>query len=391
MRRVLLLSAETPSACAAVRALHAVGFEVSVLAESRLSPAGLSWRCHRADVVGQWDGAALLAHVAAETPDLLLPVTENDLARLAPVRDEVEHVSPVLAPSPAVLDLATDKVAGLAAAAAASVRVPEQWVLTGDDAVDAIPVDAFPVVAKPSRSRVLGPDGRVHGATAGYVVDRAALARVRAAHRETGVGTVVQRPLPGVGMGAAVLLDQDGGLRLRFVHRRVRELRPEGGPSACAVAAPPRADLIDAAVAAARHMGLLGVPVQFEFRVPSEGEPVLLDVNPRPWGTLGLALAAGVDFYGTAAQVRLGDPWPDAPPEYRVGTSRHVLSFELRRAWTVVRGARQAGYAGPWPARSAALFDWIFPPWAGLVGTIDDPLPAWGDMLRLVLKAAGVA
>ena len=55
MRRVLLLSGETPSACAVVRALHAAGFRVTVLAESFLSPAGLSWRCDRADTGGGWD------------------------------------------------------------------------------------------------------------------------------------------------------------------------------------------------------------------------------------------------------------------------------------------------------------------------------------------------
>jgi predicted ATP-grasp superfamily ATP-dependent carboligase len=393
VRRALLLSAESPSACAVVRALHGAGFEVSALAESRLSPAGLSWRCQRADVVGEWDGERLLARLAEAAPDLVVPVTEGDLARLAPVRDAVERLSPVLAPPQRVLDLATDKVAGLAAAAEAGACVPEQWVLgcdgdgDHDDDAESVPVDAFPVVAKPSRSRVLDGDGRVHAGTAVYVIDRAALGRLRHVHAAAGVSTIVQRPLPGVGMGASVLLDPDGGRRLSFVHRRIRELRPEGGPSACAVSAPPRADLLEPAVAAARHLGLLGVPVQFEFRVPDEGAPVLLDINPRPWGTLGLALASGVDFYGVAARARLGDDWPAASDVYRVGTRRHVLSFELRRAWTVVYGTPQSGFPGPWPSRGAALFDWIVPPWQGLVGTPDDPLPSCGDALRLLWKA----
>ncbi len=45
MSRALVLSAETPSACATVRSLHAVGLEVTALAADFLSPAGLSWRC----------------------------------------------------------------------------------------------------------------------------------------------------------------------------------------------------------------------------------------------------------------------------------------------------------------------------------------------------------
>ena len=36
------------------------------------------------------------------------------------------------------------------------------------------------------------------------------------------------------------------------------------------------------------------------------------------------------------------------------------------------------------------LFAWLFLPTAGLVGRPDDPLPALGDAVRLLLKAVGV-
>lgn len=387
MRRVLLLSAETPSAVALVRGLHDADLRAEVLARSRLSPAGLSWRCHRADVVGRWDGAALLQRITSDAPDLVLPVTEEDLAYLAPVRAAVEERVPVLAPAAAVLERATDKVDGIAAVAAAGVAVPEQWVLRADDDGASLPADAFPLVAKPGRSRVLTDDGTVAGGTAGYVVDRAALARVRAEHRAAGLATVVQPPLAGHAEGVALLLDPDGRLVAQFCHRRVRELHPEGGPSACAVSIAPRAALVDAAVAAARALGLVGVPAQFEFRVTPDRGDVLLDVNPRPWGTLGLARAAGVNFYGTAIQARLGGAWPDAPPDYATGVFRHVGSFEIRRSLRALFGRPQAGYTGPWPTALDALTSWIVPPWQGLVGTLDDPLPALGDALRLIAAA----
>ena len=113
MSTALVLAAETPSSCAVVRALHGAGYEVAVVAEHTYSPAALSWKCHRRHVLPGWKGALLAGLVEQERPDVVVPVTENDLVRLAPVRDRVEAISKVVAPSPEVLELATDKVAGI--------------------------------------------------------------------------------------------------------------------------------------------------------------------------------------------------------------------------------------------------------------------------------------
>jgi ATP-grasp in the biosynthetic pathway with Ter operon len=131
------------------------------------------------------------------------------------------------------------------------------------------------------------------------------------------------------------------------------------------------------------------VPVQFEFRAPPGRPPVLLDVNPRPWGTLGLALDCGVNFYGLAARHAMGDPLPVPPQPYRAGVERHYLPFELLRAWTVCFGKPSPGFPGPWPGKAGAAFEWISSPTDGLVGKLDDPVPALGDVVRLAVRALG--
>ena len=237
------------------------------------------------------------------------------------------------------------------------------------------------------RHRVIWPDGTVRGATARYVADAAALAKVHSENLAAGTDTIVQVPVAGEGLLASVLLREDGETSLVFVHRRVRESRPEGGPSACAVSIAPDARFVDPARHLAQALGLVGVPAQFEFRVDGDAPPVLLDVNPRPWGTLGLALDCGVNFYGLAARHATGDPLPSPPPPYRAGVERHYLPFEVLRAWSVVFGHPQPGYPGPWPDRSSAAFEWLFLPHEGLVGKLDDPLPAFGDLVRLAVRA----
>lgn len=388
MKRALVLSAETPSACATVRGLHDADFEVVVLAEGLLSPAAASWRASRARRVGVWEPDELPRLVREVAPDVVVPVTEGDLLRLGPVRAEVEDVAPVVAPAPDVLLRATDKVAMLAVAAELDIAVPEQVVYAPDDEVGDIGAADLPVVVKPARSRVLLRDGTVWGETASWAVDPF---DVRAAHREfkkAGVATVVQRPVRGTPILASVLVREDGEASLWFVHRRVRQARPEGGPSACALSHPPEPRFVERAVELAHETGITNVPVQFEYVVPDDGEPVLLDVNPRPWGTLGLALDCGVNFYGMAARHALGEALPAPPPAYREGVARHYLPFELRYVWAVVFSERPEGYTGVWPkSKLDTLLGWGYLPTEGLVGRLDDPLPALADALRLVARA----
>jgi hypothetical protein len=385
--KALVLSAETPSACAVVRGLHAVGFEVTAMAQAWHSPAALSRSCAKSWQCGEWLSSALPGIVASVGPDVVVPATEGDLARLAPVRAEVEAKAKVLAPTPAALDESTDKVFTSKAAELLGVAIPEQWIFgAGDTAFE--PPSAFPFVAKPARSRVLRPDGTVWGATAAWVPDLPALVAVHAANAAAGLDTIVQRPVAGTALLASVLVREDGDPSLAFVHQRVREARPEGGPSAWAVSVAPEPRLVDPAVRLAHALHLVGVPVQFEFRVRPDGTPVLLDVNPRPWGTLGLALDCGINFYGLAARHLLGDRLPAPPPPYRAGITRHYLPFELRHAWAVAFGEPQRGYPGPWPDdKLHAAVDWVFAPSDGLVGKLDDPLPAIGDAVRLVARA----
>jgi predicted ATP-grasp superfamily ATP-dependent carboligase len=384
--KALVLSADTPSACAVVRGLYAAGFEVVALAQSWHSPAAWSRCCARSRDAGAWKPDQLEALVASETPDVVVPVTEGDLVRLAPVRDAVARRTRIVAPPPESLDHAIDKAFTSKTAQSLGVAIPQQWILAAGNASAGAPDASFPLVAKPARSRVLRPDGTVRGATASYVADAAALREVHARNAAAGVDTIVQRIVPGAGVLVSVLVRETGDASLVFVHRRVREARPEGGPSACAESMAPDPRLVHPAVQMARALGVVGVPAQFEFRVDGMSAPVLLDVNPRPWGTLGLALDCGMNFYGLAARHATGDALPAPPPAYRHGVRRHYLPFELRRAFTVIFGTPQPGFPGPWPDTADAVCDWVFPPNAGLVGKLDDPLPAVGDAIRLLSR-----
>ncbi len=389
--RALVLSAETPSAVAVVRALHGAGFEVAALAESLVSPAAASWRCALPQRVGRWGGEDLVSIILDLDAEVVVPVSEADLLRLAPVRVSVERLAPVVAPRREVLDTVLDKLAtGRAARDLADRRIaaPDEMVLRHGDSVGDSDEGDFPLVAKPRRSRHRLDDGTIWGDTARHCADPYDL---REAHRAFALGaqdTLVQRPVHGDALLASVLLHADGTPALWFVHRRVRQARPEGGPSACAVSHAPSPEILEPTVALAQSLGVHGVPIQFEYVLDDAGLLVLLDVNPRPWGTLGLALDAGVDFYGVAARHAMGADLPATPPEYRVGLVRRYLPFEARHALAVASGSRRAGYAGPWPSGGPlALLRAGFLPGDALVFRSDDPLPAFADMAHHARRA----
>lgn len=118
----------------------------------------------------------------------------------------------------------------------------------------------------------------------------ATLARLRSRYRRV----LIQGYVPGVGVGA-FLLRWKGRVLGRFMHRRIHEVPHTGGTSSYRGAWWNDAIFADA-VSRAEAMRWEGVAM-FEYRWdPRSGAFHLLELNGRFWGSLHLALFAGVDF-----------------------------------------------------------------------------------------------
>jgi hypothetical protein len=105
---------------------------------------------------------------------------------------------------------------------------------------------------------------------------------------------LVQGYVPGIGVG--VFFAQWEGRRLgEFMHRRVHEVPHTGGVSSLRKAWKHQLVLADAKLRAA-HLGWEGVGM-FEYRWdPTSDKFSLMEFNSRFWGSLHLALFAGIDF-----------------------------------------------------------------------------------------------
>jgi predicted ATP-grasp superfamily ATP-dependent carboligase len=269
--------------------------------------------------------AKALGELLAAWPGaLLLPMSEMTLGTLYAARlPERAHVA---APPEPAYRFATDKPALLAEARACGFAIPRGCVLAAGRGPDDVPGDLrFPLVAKPAHSCWLE-GGRWRRGGARRVDSPAALA---AARREIGgPALLVQEHVPGRGEGLSFL--RCGGKTVaRFAHRRLREKPPSGGVATLAESAPLEPDLCEAADRLLDRIGYEGVGM-LEVRRTPEGRAVLMELNPRFWGSLALAIAAGVDFPRLAVAAARGEPLPPPAPRparvrWLLGDLDHVL------------------------------------------------------------------
>jgi predicted ATP-grasp superfamily ATP-dependent carboligase len=157
-------------------------------------------------------------------------------------------------------------------------------------------------------------------------------------------------------MAVAVVLDRGGRLVARFQQVALRTFPASGGPSSLAMSIAPDEVLVDRVAGFLREAGFWGL-AHVQFVGPTD-DPALIDINTRYYGSLALALAAGVNLPAAWHAVATGAP--AGPPEpYRVGVSYRWLEADMT---AVLRGASPALLA---PAR---------PPRTGSMWSLDDPV-----------------
>lgn len=108
---------------------------------------------------------------------------------------------------------------------------------------------------------------------------------------------LVQEYIPdgGEAIGVSCLFDYQHQEKAVFSHRRLRQYPIRGGPSTLRESIKhPQAEAL--ALKLLHKIGWFGVAM-VEFKVdPRDNQPKLMEINPRFWGSLSLALFAGMDF-----------------------------------------------------------------------------------------------
>lgn len=318
--RVLVTSGETRPALAITRSLGSKGHEVTVVAERHPSLASISRFCAARESCANpqrfpEDFARGIVEIARRRRiELLLPVNEIATSIIARCRNELPDGCYLPLPPDSSLELANDKGRVLELAERSGVPIPRTVRL---DAGQAPPRGLpYPVAFKTTRSRVRTQAGWVAGGT-DYALDRRELAAKLAGLPAALFPILVQERIFGTGVGVFACYWNGCNIAM-FSHRRLREKPPSGGVSVLCESAP-----LDPV--AAGHAGRLlsalhwhGVAMVEFKRDDRDGVPKLMEINGRFWGSLQLAIDAGVDFPDIVARLASGATMPPAC-DYRVG------------------------------------------------------------------------
>ncbi|MDE2334924.1 MAG: ATP-grasp domain-containing protein [Rhodospirillales bacterium] len=292
--KVLVLGDDTRSFLACVRSLGRAGLTVHAGPANFRSPALASRYIAAVHDLPPWmdDGAAWLAAMrdllAAQRFDLVIPCNETALLPLDRHRAELAPLARLAIPGEAAIEVLFDKVATRELAQRLGVPVaPGRTLRAEEDAAAAIAELGAPVLVKPRHSYTLerlAVRGKVQLAE-----DAAQLAHAMAGADPA--ATLLEGFVAGRGLGVSVLAS--GGRVLQaFEHHRVHE---HSGSSYYRVSAPLSPDLLAACEAITAALDYTGLAM-FEFRRDAAGRWVLLEVNARPWGSMPLPLALGIDF-----------------------------------------------------------------------------------------------
>ena len=316
--------AQARSAVAAVRALAAAGYRPVVARSGPYSLAAASRFCAAAvDVPPAGDPdfrGAIEAELLARSYLTTLPSSDAALLSLgAPVEHLVDKAKMA----------ATARTAGLP-------TPPTEIFTTPGEAQARSPGFDFPVVVKPAARR--------GGAPRPAFLARSPEELVPA--REW-TGPVLIQPYLREQIHAVCGVVWQGRLVASVHQRYLRTWPADCGTSSAAVTIPPDPDLED------RLLCLLdGYDGIFQAQLAG---PYLLDLNPRVYGSLPLAVAAGANLVGAYCAMLSGEAVP--PIRARPGVFYRWVEGDLRSLWTAVRRGQMTAPSALWelrPRRGAA-------------------------------------
>ena len=353
---------------AIVRSLGRIGVTVDVAASISGQPGFASryirdvhhvpsYLSHAADWVAEVRKLCL-----AQPYDLIIPTSDSALALLD--RHGAEFGTGQLAlPGAEALDLFSDKAICRDVATKLGIAVAKGILLDRGSSPEAIIAQlGLPMICKPRRSFYLG--DREDKQWARIITEPEQLAEI--------IGNsppnimIAESFFHGDGIGVSVLANK-GKIELAWQHRRLQAVSATG-KSSIRKGEPVDRLLYQDVARLADAVSLDGVAM-FEFRHNSAaGSHILIEVNPRFWGSLPLAVAAGADFPAALWRQSCGRQPVPGDIDY------DMVKIDLSGEWGRVGSALKDKSAGH--NRVRALHDLI-----GLISCLIWPrrVDSWAD------------
>ena len=358
---VLLLDGYSAASLAFTRSLGRAGVRVSVADFRAGTPARKSRYCSRfmvypspLDEPERFHGW-LLHEVSHGGHDVLIGTTDFTMPLLDQWMEEIAPHVRVLFPGREGFRLAYDKAATLRLATEVGVEIPPTHWLSSSEGVEELARGSrWPLVIK-GVSSVVSRGGRRVSPGVEYAWNADEFRSRFAAMHAISPWPLVQEYVSGQGLGC-FFLRHEGKVLARFEHRRIRDTRPTGSGSCLRESVP-----LDPALMARceRLMGRMNWEglCMVEFKQAPDGTPYLMEVNPRPWGSMQLAIESGVDFPMLWYRVGVGEK-VEPVLQYQVGVRCRSLVGDFKHLESVLYGP-PVGWRLPFPRRLATIIAFL--------------------------------
>lgn len=322
--KILVTDGNSRAALAICRSLGRKGYKIIIGNSKLYSLASASKycteKCIYPDPATQPDAFIrfICDYIEYKEIDVLIPVT--DITTL-PLTENVK-----LLPKHCVLPFAefksvqraADKVDIVKLSQSLGIDVPGSLIISSasDLSINNINFD-FPVVIKPSNSRVMTESGWLY--TSVTYAESPDDLKKQLNKLDTRVYPVlIQERIHGPGLGIFMCY-QHGKPIAAFSHKRIREKPPSGGVSVLRESIELDAYALEFSEKLLNKLNWNGVAM-VEFKIDKrDRRPKLMEINGRFWGSLQLAIDSGVDFPALLVESVHSDLTPDY--QYKTGIS----------------------------------------------------------------------
>jgi len=223
--------------------------------------------------------------------DILLPVRSTVTPLVAEYKEKINQYANLVIPSRESMEIANNKEKTFRFAEKIGIPIPKTFYPQNMDEVDqAVKGLSFPVVVKASYGA---------GSRGVFYIDTAEklfvfFGKYFSTDGDKAGRTMVQELIRGPGCGFFSIFDK-GEPKAIFMHKRIREYPITGGPSTVAESYyHPR--LKELGLKILRELNWDGVAMVEFKQDQKDNEFKLMEINPKFWGSLNLAIASGVDF-----------------------------------------------------------------------------------------------
>lgn len=362
----------------AIRSLAAEGIEVSVGGDRFAGRAFFSRYTHKKfryphpSIDPQGFLERLFRCTEEENFDVVLPTSDYTIGKLVERQEYITGRAKIPIPSSRALNLFRDKFKTIELARELGIRTPKTYACESARKLPPLLASLeYPLIIKPRKST---------GGIGLFRLEKPTDLPTRFFQSSTISDSVfdlqrllVQEYIPGQVHDVCLLFNR-GEPRAVLTQKRLKMYPAKGGVGIYNITSD-EPDLKEQAIALLKAAQWHG-PAQVEFKQNPGGHPYLMEVNGRFWGTLDLAVAAGINFPLLACRMAMdGDIAPVT--SYKIG---------LHFRWPAPYGLLHAAETGKW----LRTFWEFFYPHPGLKSDlrISDPMPFIAETL-FALKRMG--